>query len=485
MLLTGPILSSPIHQQRSHPDSRITLSELGSGQLLADFAESSQGICTGDYPRFGRLFWEVALVDGETWSLQQSTPTRSGWWSGCQNILRWEQGRGDLARYIADRLGAGGEGAWIRGTNFRGRAGVAITQAGSLRAGLYSGELFDNNTVVLVANNRQDDAAVAHFVQSDDFVTSVRRIDSNIRVADKTMLKVPFDVGRWRRVAEEAGPLPGRQSDDPTQWLFDGRPTTSSMPLHVGVGRLVGYRWPAQAISDDLDAFTDNDGIVCLPAVAGEPRAADRVQQLLAAAYGDAWSPAKLKELLGQSGSKKKNLADWLRDDFFKQHCTLFRSRPFVWHIWDGLMDGFSALVNHHMLDRKNLAKLTYTYLGQDWVERQRADIKDEVAGAEARLVAALELKRKLELILDGEQPHDIYVRWKERHKQPMGWEPDLNDGVRLNVRPFVTAGVLRAPFNVHWKKDRGKNPDGSERHNDIHLSLADKAAARRRAGLT
>ena len=184
-------------------------------------------------------------------------------------------------------------------------------------------------------------------------------------------------------------------------------------------------------------------GSCVLPSVAGEPPAADRVQQLLAAAFGESWSPAKAKELLEQAGSKKKNLADWLRDEFFKQHCALFGNRPFVWHIWDGQRDGFSALVNYHRLDRKTLEKLTYTYLGQDWVERQRAEVRDEVAGAEARLAAALGLQRKLEAILEGEAPLDIYVRWKEMHEQPIGWEPDLNDGVRLNIRPFVEAGVL------------------------------------------
>ena len=229
--------------------------------------------------------------------------------------------------------------------------------------------------------------------------------------------------------------------------------------------------------------FADADGIVCLPAVAGEPPAADRVQQLLAAAFGESWSPAKVKELLEQAGSKKKNLADWLRDEFFKQHCALFGNRPFVWHIWDGQRDGFSALVNYHRLDRKTLEKLTYTYLGQDWVERQRAEVRDGVAGAEARLAAALGLQKRLEAILEGEAPLDIYVRWKEIHEQPIGWEPDLNDGVRLNIRPFVEAGVLRSPFNIHWRKDRGKNPDGTERLNDIHLTLAEKIEARKKVG--
>lgn len=256
-------------------------------------------------------------------------------------------------------------------------------------------------------------------------------------------------------------------------------------PLQVAVARLVGYRWPQQAESDDLDGYADEDGIVCLPSVAGEATAADRLQQLLACAFGATWSPGKANELMSQTGSKKKNLAEWLRDDFFKKHCALFGSRPFAWHIWDGLKDGFSALVNYHRLDHKTLQKLTYTYLGQDWVERQRADVRDEVAGAEARLSAALNLQRKLELILEGESPYDIYVRWKAPNEQPIGWEPDLNDGVRLNIRPFVEADVLRSPLNIHWGKDRGKNPDGSERHNDVHLTLREKRQARERAELS
>jgi hypothetical protein len=172
-----------------------------------------------------------------------------------------------------------------------------------------------------------------------------------------------------------------------------------------------------------------------------------------------------------------------LRDEFFKQHCALFGNRPFIWHIWDGQRDGFSALVSYHRLDRNTLEKLTYTYLGQDWVERQRAGVRDGVAGAESRLAAALKLQRRLEEILAGEKPFDIYVRWKELHEQPVGWEPDLNDGVRLNIRPFVEVGVLRSPLNIHWNKGRGKNPDGSERRNDLHLSLAEKLEARKRAG--
>jgi hypothetical protein len=350
-----------------------------------------------------------------------------------------------------------------------------------LEATLYTGESFDNNCAVVWPSRSSDLAALWAFISDAEFCTAVRRIDTNKSVMNETLVKVPFDVEYWRKVAAERFPegLPEPWSDDPTQWLFEGRPEVSTAPLQVAVARLLGYRWPEQTESDDLDGLADPDGIVCLPSVGGEPPAADRLQRLLAVAYGDSWSAGTGKRLLEESGSKKKNLAEWLRDDFFRQHCDIFKNRPFVWHIWDGQKDGFSALVNYHRLDRKLLEKLTYSYLGTDWVERQKAGVRDEVAGAEARLGAALELRAKLEKILEGEAPFDIYVRWKELSEQPIGWDPDLNDGVRLNIRPFVEAGVLRAKFNIDWKKDRGKNPDGTERHNDLHLTLTQKQTTR------
>lgn len=481
LLTAGPLVHSTVAQQRANPDSRITLSTLGTGPLLSDFADSSQGICTGDYARFGRYFWEVNVKHSGPWAFQQSVPTDSRSWSGCQNVLFWEGGHGSLLAYVTERLGVGRESAWIRGTNFRGRVGVAITQAGSLSAGPYSGELFDNNTVVLVAKDPNDGPALVHFVLSDDFAASVRRIDTNVRVADKTMLKVPFDVGYWRRVAEEAGPLPEPRSDDPTQWLFRGDVLSSTQPLQVAVSRLLGYQWPDHQ-PDDLDQFIDADGIAALQALPGEPDLATRLRELLATAYGDDWSNTFERSLVTDAGGNSGRLEDWLRDGFFSQHVKLFGSRPFLWHIWDGRKDGFSAIVNYHRLDHRTLEKLTFTVLGA-WIERQKYEADAGRAGADTRLAAALDLQGRLKLILDGAPPYDVYVRWKEMSEQPIGWDPNLDDGIRLNIRPFVTAEVLRSRVNVHWKKDRGTDPDGTERINDLHPTLVERRAARQQAG--
>ena len=473
----------PQNDQTRNPDSKFLFDARVDVPLLSRHASGFAGVCTGDYPRFGRVFWELPRI-AAGWSRQQSTVRSTVAYGGREHVLLWEGGSGALVDFVRARLGEGKEGAWIRGTDFAGRRGVAVSSMSELPVSLYDGDLYDNNTAVILPDSEDLLPAVWAFAESGELGSEVRKIDSSIKVTNATFVKVPFDVERWRRVAEERFPdgLPEPWSDDPTQWLFEGRPEVATESLQVAVGRLLGYSWPEQAESDDLHELADDDGIVCFPSVLGESTAADRLQEVLARAFGGTWSPARTGELLEGSGSKKKDLASWLRDDFFKQHCQVFQNRPFIWHVWDGRKDGFSALVNYHRLDRANLERLTYTYLG-DWIERQTAGVRDDVAGAEERLAAAEQLQRRLELILEGEPPYDIYVRWKSLAEQPVGWDPDLNDGVRLNVRPFVEAGVLRSKFNVHWKKDRGKNPDGSERHNDLHYTRTQKHQAQTGAG--
>ena len=62
----------------------------------------------------------------------------------------------------------------------------------------------------------------------------------------------------------------------------------------------------------------------------------------------------------------------------------------------------------------------------------------------------------------------------------------DLNDGVRLNIRPFFEAGVLREKAQklyIKWGKTAARTsppPRGTPSCiNDHHITLAEKAAAR------
>jgi hypothetical protein len=376
---------------------------------------------------------------------------------------------------------------------------------GSIPTSLYLGNKFDGNLSTLIPKEKNHLSALWCFCSSNEFRNELRKIDQKVHITTATLIKIPFNLNHWQKVAAEKYPngLPKPYSDDPTQWLFHGHPVKSENPLQVALARLLGYRWPAEndsemELSDEareliaavkaFDHLSDADGIFCIPSVNSEQGGAERLRDYLQQVYSSEWNSQTISQLLQKEGAKSTNLNAWLRDEFFAQHCKVFNNRPFIWHIWDGRKDGFSALVNYHKLTRENLSKLIYTYLG-DWIRMCEAKKKAGESGAEGLLSAALALKEKLEFILEGEAPYDIFVRWKTLEEQPIGWDPDLNDGVRLNIRPFVIAGVLRNKFNVKWGVDRGKNPPGSlwgeKRDNDIHLTLEQKRKARENARKT
>jgi hypothetical protein len=471
--------------QLRNPDARVSANEHDADAIpLGNYAECYQGAVTGDLERFRVQFWEILDVFS-SWQPFRTTVEASNAFGGLSAAIRWEGGSGDLHQYAAETryqlhdMHESGNRAWKK-------VGVAINRMGDLLAAPYLGEIFDNNVAVAVPKHPADLPALLAFCTSPEFVAAVRSLDQSIKITNRTLIKVPFEVGRWRKIGSERYPtgLPKPSSKDSTQWLFNGHPKDSDHPLQVAVARLLGYRWPRQTGSsfpdcpalspDGLEKHADNDGVVCFSQVRDEAPAATRLRALLADAYGAEWSHATERKLVAATGSKADSLEDWLLNDFFVQHCVVFNSRPFIWHIWDGRRDGFNVLVNYHKLAGPNaeghrtLETLAYAYLG-DWIARQKAAMGHGEAGADGRLAVALELQAELKNILVGEPPYDLFIRWKTLARQPVGWSPDLNDGVRLNIRPFMAAtlssgkagaGVLRAiPKGIKWTKDRGTEP--------------------------
>ncbi|KAF1075924.1 Eco57I restriction-modification methylase domain-containing protein [Halodesulfovibrio sp. MK-HDV] len=510
--------------QLKKPDARIAFTTEDKFPLLNNYVNSLVGIQTGDDPRYLVSFWEIPW-NNPLWAPLQSTPERYSEYGGQSWMIRWEDKAGELHK---------SKGARIQGTEAVGKNGIAIHRMGTIFPYHYSNRLYHQNIAVLLPKDEKFLPAIWCFCSSSQYANKIKQIDQSLKVTNATLGKVPFDINYWTQAAAQKYPagLPKPFTSDPTQWVFHGHPCASTIwnenskrtvndtlrhddtVLQVAIAKLLGFRWPAEldadmelaqeqhrcvALCQDLLTYADDDGIVCIPPVRGEASAADRLHNLLVAAYGDAWAKDTLATLLATVGHTGKSLETWLRDKFFTQHCKLFQHRPFIWHIWDGLQDGFAALVNYHKLNHKLLETLIYTYLG-DWIIRQKQDISNGVDGAQDRLAAAESLKKKLELLLEGEAPYDIFIRWKSLEEQPVGWNPDINDGVRLNIRPFMTAedvkkkgaGVLRDKPNIKWGKDRGKDRGKDvesapwyhlfkgDRINDHHLSLAEKSAVRK-----
>jgi len=543
--------------QLANPDARVSLTASEIGELLSTYAEYNKGICTGDDAQFRRQFWELPTWS-EKWVGMQGSVDEDSECGGADGLLLWESGQGRLHGYVSERLGGStgawlrGQSAWGKvGVTIRcmGQLPASLYRGAAFDSNVVTITARDDRNLPAIwsfMTSPQYKEAVRKLNQKlnvgdDTFIKVVYDHRHWQQVAAER-----YPNG-----------LPQPYSDDPTQWLFHGHPQPATDPLQVAVARLVGYRWPAEqqttptapntsakgefqaksassplekcassyqidnidppapapekaamALSDAAHAWiarctalsehTDDDGIVCLPPVRGEKPASERLLSLLIAAWETtepgSWKPGTLDKLLSDAGCAGKGLDVWLRDHFFEQHAKRFQHRPFIWHVWDGLKDGFAALVNYHRLDAKNLERLIHTYLG-DWIRNQEAGVANGTDGAPLRLSAALALKKKLAAIqlgeFDGKVGHDIFVRWKPLAEQPLGWNPDLNDGVRMNIRPFMTAEVLRhnkkPKLNITWDKDRGKDVASApwfkvfngDRINDYHLTLAEKMTVR------
>ncbi|MCA3011282.1 MAG: N-6 DNA methylase [Myxococcaceae bacterium] len=511
-LRVGELRSSTQADQLRNPDAAVIVGEERVGRPLLEFAKCWQGIVTGDDNKFVFRFWELPSKT-PAWEWLQMPPQETTFHTGREAVVRWEKGRGDLHNNSSAHN--------FPSPQMLGRPGIAMQRMKQLNATIFTGEVFGDHVAPIVPRDPALLPALWCFCSSPEYRDALREYDSTLKAAVGAFLKVSFDRERWVKEAARRFPngLPAASSSDPTQWIFSGG-AQGAAALQLAVATLLGFKWPSYLPTGGEEA--DEDGIVCLQALRGEAPAEQRVRSILAATFGAEWSAQRLNELLVKSDFAGRSLDDWLRDGFFEQHCELFHQRPFIWQVWDGRKDGFSALVNYHRLaapngeGRRILDKLTHTYLGE-WLDRQRADQKAGVEGADGRVAAAEHLKREMEKILKGEPPYDLFVRWKPLHQQPVGWEPDIDDGVRANIRPFMTAKplnargknscLLRVAPKLKWDKDRGKEPmrekadfpwfwdwdesaqdfaggkefDGN-RWNDLHYTCDAKLAARDRS---
>src|SRR5262249_1067608 len=83
-------------EQLQHVDWRIVQGGLSQApSTLAQYAESYQGIVTGDLERFVFYFWEVACCDG-MWEPFRTAVLSPDIDDGLMCAIRWEKGAGSL-----------------------------------------------------------------------------------------------------------------------------------------------------------------------------------------------------------------------------------------------------------------------------------------------------------------------------------------------------------------------------------------------------
>jgi len=172
--------------QTKNADCRIVFGERNIDlPRLSDFCHSFQGLKTGDDARFRRFFWEVLCVE-EPWEFLRSSHVGTRPFGGCESIVRWEMGAGELAR---------SEGARVVGSGAWGKRGVLVGQMGNLPSSLYLGELFDSNASPIVPHDPNLLPALWAYCSRPEYSAAVRMLDSSVGVKNRSLTAV---VGRHR-----------------------------------------------------------------------------------------------------------------------------------------------------------------------------------------------------------------------------------------------------------------------------------------------
>jgi len=242
--------------------------------------------------------------------------------------------------------------------------------------------------------------------------------------------------------------------------------------LSVKLLQILGHCWPMQDQYEEEEGrpfihpkWIDEDGIIPITPGSGEEILIDRFRRFLDEEFGPERGPEVEKEagmILGwKKGDewgrqKPTTLERWFEKKFFKRHVSEFRKRPIAWHL-TSKKGAFQVIVYYHKFNTDRLRLLRARYIRQalDNLRRQLAEIQAvgedrrtlaQAEELEAKIADVEDFDRRLGHLLEGrEREARIWCPWKEPDKQPVGWDPDINDGVRVNIAPVQRLGLLAA----------------------------------------
>ena len=181
----------------------------------------------------------------------------------------------------------------------------------------------------------------------------------------------------------------------------------------------------------------DEDGIIPLVGLPGEPRLLDRLEQYCLQQGLTSAQFMQLDNLLGRP------LNEYIENNFFKNlsdHLNLFMylpKTPFIWHLSSGEKQGFEAYIIIYKWNRDSLFKLKTQYLSHrvENLEYRLIQLQD---------VNTAQAQNEKETIRHQLDEIKVFTA-KIDELIAEGYDPKLDDGVGKNIAPLQKKGLLRA----------------------------------------
>lgn len=202
---------------------------------------------------------------------------------------------------------------------------------------------------------------------------------------------------------------------------------------------------PARAAEIALEFLTnasrivlmeDEDGIIPMVGLLGEPRLLDRLEQHC---LNNGFSSAQFMQLDGLLG---RPINEYMEHQFFKNfsdHLNLFMylpKTPFIWHLSSGPQQGFEAYVIIYKWNRDSLFKLKTQYLNK---RTENLEFR-QIQLADSNTAQAQNEKETIRLQL--QEITEFTAKIDELIAE--GYDPKLDDGVGKNIAPLQKKGLLR-----------------------------------------
>lgn len=212
----------------------------------------------------------------------------------------------------------------------------------------------------------------------------------------------------------------------------------------------IGLEFLADAFRTVL--MEDEDGIVPLVGLPGEPRLIDRLEQYC---FKEGFTTAQFMQLDSIIG---RPLNEYIEQHFFKNfsdHLNLFMylpKTPFIWHLTSGVNQGFEAYIIIYKWNSDSLYRLKSSYLSKrveslNYRLQQIGDSNTAQAQTEKETI-----RRQLHEIDDFSRKIDELIA--------EGYDPKLDDGVGKNIAPLQKKGMLKAEVLNKKQLDKYLNAD-------------------------
>ncbi|MCI0695641.1 BREX-1 system adenine-specific DNA-methyltransferase PglX [candidate division KSB1 bacterium] len=171
---------------------------------------------------------------------------------------------------------------------------------------------------------------------------------------------------------------------------------------------------------------------------------ARKVEEVLVHLLGEAEAQEILRTVLGEGDEILVLLRNYLARDFFKEHIQRYRKRPIYWML-QSPKKNYSVYLFHERITRDTLALLRgVRYLAgkRNGIAQRLKEVQAKIKTTEGREKKALEKEQERWLVQqsdleDFDQAIKHVLEAQNERGETVGWAPELDDGVILNLAPL------------------------------------------------